>query len=61
MVGLPDEALVHLQQARAFANYLAGGKNHDTVCADHVMTSEEAADLVRAELDEVLILAGVKA
>ncbi|MGH8025466.1 MAG: hypothetical protein ACREO0_01955 [Pseudoxanthomonas sp.] len=53
-----DEGLVHLRQARQFANYLEGGANHGTVCSEHVMDNREAADMVRAELDLVLHLLG---
>lgn len=53
-----DQAVVHIQQARQFANYLEGGANHGTVCSEHVMDNREAADMVRAELDQVLQLLG---
>lgn len=53
-----DEALVHIQQARQFANFLEGGTHHDTLCSEHVMDNREAAVMVRAELDLVLHLLG---
>ena len=56
-----DEALVHLQQARKFADYLPGGRNHDTVVSEHVMGPEEAANNVRQELDLALAIFGVRA
>lgn len=56
-----DTLIVHLQQARAFANYLPGGKNHGTVVSEHVMDSAEAAAQVREELDAALALLGAKA
>jgi hypothetical protein len=59
MIG--DEVLVHMQQARKFADYLPGGRNHDTVVSEHVFTPEEAANLLRQELDRALALMGVRA
>jgi hypothetical protein len=56
-----DEALVHLQQARGFANYLEGGKNHGGVTSEHHMDNREAADSVREELDKALQLLGLRA
>jgi hypothetical protein len=56
-----DEVLLHLQQARKFADYLPGGRNHDTVVSEHVFTPEEAAHHVRHELDLALALMGARA
>ncbi|HEY1034637.1 MAG TPA: hypothetical protein VGE09_06620 [Pseudoxanthomonas sp.] len=57
-----EEAVVlHLQQARSYANYLPGGKNFETVVSEHVMGPEEAADSVRKELDLALALLGARA
>ncbi len=56
-----DEMLVHLQQARKFADYLPGGRNHDTVVSEHVFSPEEASNHVRQELDLVLAMFGVRA
>ena len=52
------EALAHVQQARAFANFLEGGEHHGGVTSEHHMDNREAADMVRLELDLVLRLMG---
>lgn len=56
-----DEALVHIQQARGFANYLEGGKHHGGVTSEHHMDNLEAANCIREELDHVLQLLGLRA
>lgn len=44
----------HLQQARLHADFLPGGESFDTVVSEHVITPEEAATEVRADLDAAL-------
>lgn len=40
----------YLQQAQLHAEFLHGGKHHDTVVSDHVISPEEAAAGVREDL-----------
>ncbi|MDR1076368.1 MAG: hypothetical protein LBL59_08770 [Xanthomonadaceae bacterium] len=54
-----EQLTLHVQQARAYAEYLPGGDNCDTVVAEHVLTPEEAAAAVREELDAAMQLLGV--
>lgn len=56
-----EQLTLHVQQARAYARYIAGGEKHDTVVADHVLTPEEAAAALREELDAALQLLGARA
>lgn len=44
----------YLQQAQLHAEFLPGGKNHDTVVADHVLTPEEAAQALREDLRDAM-------
>lgn len=44
----------YLQQAKLHAEFLPGGKNHDTVVSDHVLSPEDAAEAVRDDLDAAL-------
>jgi hypothetical protein len=56
-----EVVLLHLQQARKFADYLPGGRNHDTVVSEHVFSPEEAANHLRHELDIALAAMGARA
>lgn len=58
---VPEQVILHLQQARAYARYLAGGEKHGTVVEDHVLSPDEAAAAVREELDAALQLVGARA
>lgn len=40
----------YLQQASLHAEFLPGGRNHDTVVSDLVLSPEEAAQAVRDDL-----------
>lgn len=44
----------YLQQARLHSEFLPGGKNHDTVVSEHVLSPEDAAEAVRDDLDAAL-------
>lgn len=43
-----------LQQAKLHAQFLHGGKCHDTVVSAHVISPEEAAAAIREDLDAAL-------
>lgn len=58
---VPEQVILHLQQARAYARYLEGGEKHGTVVEDHVLSPDEAAAAVREELDAALQLVGARA
>lgn len=59
--GSEQMLLVHLQQARKFADFLPGGRSHDTVVSEHVFSPEEAANHLRHELDLALAVMGARA
>ncbi|WP_454262126.1 hypothetical protein [Pseudoxanthomonas mexicana] len=56
-----EVVLLHLQQARKFADFLPGGRSHDTVVSEHVFSPEEAANHLRHELDIALAAMGARA
>lgn len=56
-----DQAVVHLQQAASFAQYLEGGEHHGGVTSEHHMDNAEAAENVRDQLRSALELLGVEA